>query len=161
MYELLALVRDGGEEGDADALANYVTVLRNLRTKLQLICTCSQAVVLEWFTSAVSFWGQVFEPFCGWTDNSSFFLTSRATKQRQTKPGVLYFFLLLPPQGCKAPHLFFTPSPSGNKSKGRRAKPGVLKFFSLLSPRNDAGPLISFFSFSCTGNESSGLAKPG
>ena len=63
MYELLALVRDGGKEGDADALANYVTVLRNLRTKLQLICTCAQAVVLEWFTSVVSFRRWVFEPF--------------------------------------------------------------------------------------------------
>ena len=100
-------------------------------------------------------------PSAGGQMTFSFFLTSRLTKQKQTKPGVLYFFLLLPPQGCKAPHLFFTPSPSGNKSKGRRAKPGVLKFLSLLYPRNDAGPLISFFSFSCTGNKSSGQAKPG
>ena len=52
-----------------------------------------------------------------------------------------------------APHLFFTPSPSGNKSKGRRAKPGVLKFFSLLSRAGMQGPSSHFFSFLARGTK--------
>ena len=127
-------------------------------------------------------------------------LPPRATKAKadERSLGAVLLLSSLPPQGCKAPHLFFTPSPSGNKSKGRRAKPGCCTFFSFsprkefkgssslfypfplgqqkqrqtseawgaevfLSPfpRRDAGPLISFFFFSCTGNKSSGRAKPG
>ena len=90
-------------------------------------------------------------------------LPPRATKAKADERSLLGAVLSLyplPPQGCKAPHLFFTPSPSGNKSKGRRAKPGVLKFFSLLSPAGMQGPSSHFF-FSCTGNKSSGRAKPG
>ena len=46
---------------------------------------------------------------------------------------VALLLLLLPPQGCKAPHLYFALSPSGNKSKGRRAKPGCCSFFTPLN----------------------------
>ena len=121
------------------------------------------------------------------------------SKGRRAKPGCCTFFPFSPRKNLiETPHLFFTPSPSGNKSKGRRAKPGCCTFFSFsprkefkgssslfypfplgqqkqrqtseawgaevfLSPfpRRDAGPLISFFFFSCTGNKSSGRAKPG
>ena len=86
-------------------------------------------------------------------------------KQRQTSEAwVLYFYSTLsplPPQGCKAPHLFFAPSPSGNKSKGRRAKPGCCTFFSF-SPRKDLKAPHLFFTPSPSGNKSKGRrAKPG
>ena len=69
----------------------------------------------------------------------------RATKAKADERSLGAVLLLspLPPQGCKAPHLFFAPSPSGNKSKGRRAKPGCCTFFSF-SPHRDLRPLISF-----------------
>jgi hypothetical protein len=90
-------------------------------------------------------------------------LPPRATKAKadERSLGAVLLLSSLPPQGCKAPHLFFTPSPSGNKSKGRRAKPGCCTFFSF-SPRKDLKAPHLFFTPSPSGNKSKGRrAKPG
>ena len=71
---------------------------------------------------------------------------TKAADERSLGAVAPLLLLLLPPQGCKAPHLFFTHSPSVNKSKGRRAKPGCCRSFSF-SPRKDPRPLISFLPF--------------
>ena len=82
-------------------------------------------------------------------------LPPRATKAKadERSLGAVLFFPSPPARNLKAPHLFFTPSPSGNKSKGRRAKPGVLKFFSLLSRAGMQGPSSHFFSFLARGTK--------
>ena len=70
---------------------------------------------------------------------------TKAADERSLGAVAPLLLLLLPPQGCKAPHLFFTHSPSVNKSKGRRAKPGCCRF-SPSPPAKMQGP--SSFEFS-------------
>ena len=78
--------------------------------------------------------------------SSHFFpFLARGTKAADERSlgDVALLLLVVPPQGCKAPHLHFALSPSGNKSKGRRAKPGCCSFFTPLNneDRRQSAPL--------------------
>ena len=79
--------------------------------------------------------GRTFEAY------GSFFSLGNKSKGRRAKPGVLYFFLLLPPQGC------LSLPPRATKQRQKSEAWGAEVFLSPLPPQGCRAPHLIFFLF--------------